>query len=308
MKPAISWLGVVGVLCGYGVAALVAQGAPDRSKPPALGAAPQLNLPPIQKRMLSNGLPVWLVEAHEVPMVQINLLVKAGAGDDPAGKFGVASLTAAMLDEGAGTRTALQLADETEFLGAALATTSSFDASAVRLNVPVSRLKEALPLMADVTLRPTFPEAELNRLRQERLTALLQAKDDAASVAPMAFARIVFGPTHRYGTGAVGTEATLKGFTVQDLKTFHAAMYQPANSTLFVVGDVTAEAILPQLEAQFGSWKGTAAATRRPVPRRRRSRRDRSPSLTCPARNSRRFASAGSASRVQRPTTSRSKS
>ena len=74
--------------------------------------------------MLSNGLAVWLVESHEVPLVQINLLVKAGAGDDPAGKFGLASLTAAMLDEGAGTRNALELADAVDFLGASLATTA----------------------------------------------------------------------------------------------------------------------------------------------------------------------------------------
>jgi predicted Zn-dependent peptidase len=244
---------------------VVAQGALDRTKPPALGAAPQLNLPQIQKRALSNGVAVWLVAAHEVPLVQINLVLKSGAGDDPAGKFGIASLTAAMLDEGAGKRTALQIADDVEFLGAALTTTSSFDASAVRLNVPVARVKEALPLMSDVVLRPTFPEAELNRLRQERLTALLQAKDDPASVAPMAFARTVFGAAHRYGTGVAGTEATLKGFTVQDLKSFHASAYQPGNATLLVVGDVTAEAIVPQLEAQFGSWKGTSAS-RQPVP------------------------------------------
>jgi zinc protease len=216
--------------------------------------------------MLSNGLPVWLIESHEVPLVQVNLVVKTGAGDDPAGKFGVASLTAAMLDEGAGSRTSLQIADEVEFLGASLATTSSFDGSAVRLNVPVSRLRAALPLMADVALRPTFPEEELNRLRQERLTALLQAKDDPASVAPLAFARILFGATHRYGTGGSGTEATLKGFTVQDLRTFHSTTYQPANSTLIVVGDVTGDAVLPQLEAQFGSWKGTGPVTRRAVP------------------------------------------
>src|SRR5262245_4329091 len=127
---------IVCVLCGFVGASLVAQTAPDRSKPPALGPAPSLNLPPIQKRMLSNGVPVWLVETHEVPLVQINLLLKAGAGDDPAGKFGLASLTAAMLDEGAGSRNSLALADAIEFLGASLATTASFDASAVRLNVP----------------------------------------------------------------------------------------------------------------------------------------------------------------------------
>ena len=257
---------VLCVFCGYSFASLVAQGGPDRTKPPALGAAPHLNLQQIQKRMLSNGLPVWVIEVHEVPLVQVNMLVKAGADDDPAGKFGLASLTAAMLDEGAGSRNSLQIADEVEFLGAVLTTSSTFDASAVRLNVPVSRLRNALPLMADVVLRPTFPEDELNRLRQERLTALLQAKDDPASVAPLAFARTVFGAMHRYGTAASGTEATLKGFTVADLRSFHSSTYQPTNATLIVVGDVTADAAVPLLESQFGSWKGTAAVSRRPVP------------------------------------------
>jgi zinc protease len=247
-------------------AAVVAQ-KPDRSTPPALGPAPQVNLPQIQKRMLSNGLPVWIIEAHAVPLAQVNLLIKAGAGDDPAGKFGIASLTAAMLDEGAGTRTALQISDEVDLLGADLATTSSFDASAVRLNVPVARLKSALSLMADVALRPTFPAEELNRVRQERLTALLQAKDDPAAVAPLAFARTVFGPSHRYGTAAMGTESTNKAFTIADLKAFHNSMYQPSNATLIVVGDVRPADMVAQLEAQFGQWKSAAAAApRRPVP------------------------------------------
>src|SRR5262249_31924128 len=92
-------------------AAGVAQERPGRSRPPGLGPAPQLNLPPIQKRMLSNGLPVWVIERHKVPLVQANLVVLAGSGDDPAGKFGVASMTASMLDEGAGSRSALELAD-----------------------------------------------------------------------------------------------------------------------------------------------------------------------------------------------------
>jgi zinc protease len=253
-----------GIVAGSLVVA--GQERPDRTKPPALGQAPSLALPAIQKRTLSNGLAVWLVEAHEVPLVQVNLLVRAGSGDDPAGRFGVASLTAAMLDEGAGTRSALEIADQIEFLGAALTTSSSFDASAVRLNVPVAQLQDALPVMADVALRPTFPDAELNRLRQERLTSLLQARDDAATLAPMAFARLVFGATHRYGTPAMGTEATLKTFSVSDLKAFHQAAFHPGNSTLVVVGDVTADRALPLLERQFGSWKGTAPPTRTAIP------------------------------------------
>lgn len=231
---------------------------PDRSAPPPLGPAPQLNLPQIQKRMLSNGVPVWVIETHAVPLVQVNLVIKAGSGTDPVGKFGLASLTAAMLDEGAGSRTALQIADEVEFLGADLATTSSFDASAVRLNVPVARLKNGLALMADVALRPTFPAEELERVRKERLTQLLQAKDDPAAVVPLAFARAVFGPTHRYGTAGMGSESTLKAFNVADLKTFHQSTYIPPNATLIVVGDVKATEVIPQLDAQFGQWKLTA--------------------------------------------------
>ena len=242
------------------------QTRPDRSKAPALGPIARLTLPPIEKRALSNGLPVWVVEAHEVPLVQINLVVFAGSGDDPQGQFGVASLAAAMLDEGAGSRGALDIADAAEFLGASLTTSSSFDASAVRLNVPVRRLAEALPLMADVALRPTFPIAELDRLRQERLTAILQARDDASAVIGPAFSQVVFGKTHRYGTGANGTTATLKAFSPEELKVFHAAHYQPANATLVVVGDVTTAAVMPLLEKAFGAWKNGAPARRTPVP------------------------------------------
>jgi predicted Zn-dependent peptidase len=209
---------------------------------------------------------VWVVEAHEVPIVQVNLVVLAGSGNDPAGKFGVASLTSAMLDEGAGTRTALDIADAVEFLGASLSTTSSFDSSAVRLSVPVARLQAALPVMADVALGPTFPDDELNRVKQERLTALLQAKDEPESIAPMAFSRLVFGPRHRYGTGAVGTESTLKALSAADLRAFHAAAYRPSNATLVVAGDVTADAVMPLLEKQFGAWKGGTLVARVAVP------------------------------------------
>jgi predicted Zn-dependent peptidase len=254
----LSALGIASVIL-FGVV-LTAQNALDRSKPPALGAVPQLKLPAIQKRALSNGVPVWLVEAHEVPLAQVTLLLKSGSSDDPAGKFGLASLTAAMLDEGTGSRSALEIADEVDFLGADLGTSSSFDASAVRLGVPVARLSQALNVMADVALRPTFPDAELERVRQERLTDLLQARDDAATVAPMAFARQLFGPSHRYGTGAIGTATTIKGFTTSDLKSFHAAAYQPANATLIVVGDLTADGVMPQLEKQFGSWRAGSTA------------------------------------------------
>src|SRR5262245_18039316 len=153
-------------------AVLVSAQAPDRAKPPALGAPPALRLPAIQKRQLSNGVPVWIVEQHEVPVVQVNLVVLAGAAEDPAGKFGVTSLMTAMLEEGAGSRSALEIADAVDFLGADLGSATTFDSTAVRLHVPVARLADALPIMADIALRPTFPADALERLRPQRLTAL----------------------------------------------------------------------------------------------------------------------------------------
>ena len=261
-------LSVLCVLCGVFVlrgvggslTTVVAQERPDRSTAPRLGPTPKLTLPAIQKKTLSNGVPVWLIESHEVPLVQVNLLVLAGSAEDPAGAFGAASLTAAMLDEGAGNRSALEIADAVDFLGAVLTTGSSFDASSIRLNVPVARLGDALPVMADVALRPTFPPQELERLRQERLTAVLQAEDDPGQIADEVFNRIVFGAVHRYGTRTIGTAATLKAFKTDDLRGFHARYFVPANATLIVVGDTRMDSVLPLLEQQFGSWKGTAAA------------------------------------------------
>jgi predicted Zn-dependent peptidase len=234
--------------------------APDRSKPPGLGPAPALKLPEIQRRQLSNGLGVWLVEHHEVPLAQVNLIVRSGSAADPIGKYGVGSLTAAMLDEGAGRFSALDLADAIEFLGANLTTSSTFDYSAVRLSVPVAQLAAALPLMSDVALRPTFPAAELERLRKERLTGLLQARDNVGALVQLAFPRLVFGPTHRYGTSANGVPATIESLGVADLQAFYRGHFRPDNATLLVVGDVTAAAILPMLENTFGTWEAAGAA------------------------------------------------
>lgn len=246
--------------------ALSAQEITDRTRPPSLGPPAELVLPQVEEQRLRNGLRVWLIESSEVPLVQVNLLVHAGSGDDPNGQFGIASLTAAMLDEGAGERTALEIADAVEFLGAELSTASSFDASVVRLNAPSRALAEALPIMVDVVVRPTFPAEELERLRQERLTALLQARDDPAAVATPAFARVLYGNEHRYGTNAWGTEATLRAFTAQQLRAFHAAMYRPSNATLIVVGDIAAAGGLPLLERAFAAWPAAPAPAKRPPP------------------------------------------
>ena len=234
--------------------------APDRSHPPQPGPPAPLRLPTIQKQNLSNGLPVWIVELHDVPVAQINLVVLSGTANDPPGKYGVASLAAAMLEEGAGSRSALEIADAVDYLGADLGAATTSDLSAVRLHVPVARLADALPIMADVALRPTFPKDELDRQRQQRLTGLLQGRDDPPTISSVAFSRILYGKGHRYGTPQMGTAETIKTLTSDDLRGFYTSAFRPENAVLLAVGDITADKAMPLFEKNFGAWKASAAA------------------------------------------------
>jgi len=240
-----------------GLVSIVAQ-QPDRSRPPAIGPAPALRLPAIQKTTLTNGVPVWVIEQDRVPLAQVNVILRGGSSLDRTGRFGMASLVAAMLDEGAGTRSALELADAVEFLGAELATSSSFDYSAVRLSAPVRNLSPALTLLADVVLRPTFPANELDRLRKERLTALVQAQDNPAAIIGYAFPRVVFGPNHRFGTPAGGLAPALEAITADEVRAFYKEHYVPGNAAIVVTGAVTLAAVKAELDRAFTGWPSSA--------------------------------------------------
>ena len=242
------------------VTASIACAQPDRSVPPRLGPPPSLRLPAIQHMTLSNGIRVLILEKHAVPVVQVNLVVRAGSSMDPAGKGGLSSLTAAMLTDGAGARTALQLADAIDFLGARIGASAGQHTTGVQMNVPVARLDSALALLADVARRPAFPPAELERKRKERLTTLAQWHDEPTRIANVAFSRALYGETHPYGNPAIGSEASLRSITTDDLRKFHAGYFVPANVTVIVVGDVTPAAMMPRLEGAFGAWKGKPAA------------------------------------------------
>ncbi|MFQ5747518.1 MAG: M16 family metallopeptidase [Gemmatimonadota bacterium] len=236
----------------------------DRSAPPEIGPPPALRLPAIQRLHLSNGVPVVLMEKHEVPLVQVDLLVREGSVNDPADRRGLADLTLAMLREGAGDRDALELADAIGFLGVSLSTTAGYHTSSVSLHTPLSKLDEALGLMADVVLRPTFPPPELDRMRLERLTELVQAHDNPRAIAPVLFDRLLYGNEHPYGPPA-DPEAALRSVGVEDLRAFYGEAFRPGNAMLVVVGDVTPESLRPRLEEAFGSWSG-GETERRTVP------------------------------------------
>lgn len=239
--------------------------APDRSTPPALGKAKNLQLPAIQKFTLSNGLSVVLMEKHSVPLVQVNLLLQTGSFDDPSGKEGLASIAMDLLDEGAGEYDALQLADEIEFLGAQIGTFSRAFSSEVDCSTPVSKLDHALKLMSTIVLKPTFAEAELERVRKLRLNGLLTTYDEPVQIATRAYNRLLFGEGTPYGKFA--NEQSIRGYTTSDLKAFHKSNFVTGNCTLIIVGDVTKDSVTPLLEKYFASLPaGTVTRAAKPTP------------------------------------------
>ena len=220
------------------------------------GAAPAATLAPvIAKRQLSNGLRVWIVEQHELPVVQMSLLVLSGTAADPRGRYGAASLTSAMLTRGAGARSAVEIADALDVMVANLSASSDVDSTSLQMYVPAGRLADALPLMADVAQRPTFPAQELETLRRQRLVTLRNAHGDPDAIAALAFARTSYGPSHRSAAALIGTAESIQALTPEDLRAFHASAYRPGNSTLIVVGDVAPDQVLPLFEAHFGKWQ-----------------------------------------------------
>lgn len=240
--------------------------AQDRSKPPAPGPVRPLHLPPIEKRALSSGVPVIMASMPEVPVVEVSVLVRAGATSDPSPLPGVALLVADMLDEGAASKDALAFEDALDTLGATLETEASWDATTVRLHVASARLAPALALLGDAVLRPDFPKDQLERRRKELLTDLLQARDEPREIARVAFARAVFGPTDRYGVPDRGDARSIAAIQATDLVAFHRARYTADRAAIVVAGDVTADAVAPLLEAAFKSWpRGNAAEPSSPA-------------------------------------------
>lgn len=248
--------GMLSVLALLAVQSIAtAQGTIDRSKPPELGPPPRVSLPPIITRQLPNGLKLLIVEQHELPLADFVLLVGSGSTADPAGKPGIANLTSAMLREGTTTRKSLEIADQIAFLGISLSPTSSWESSTLSLHTPTAQLDSALALFADVALHPSFPANEFERIRKNRLTELLQLRDQGPAIANIAFPAIVYGTAHPYGAPAIGTETSVTSLTPADLQSYYQTNFRPNNATLIIVGDVNPAQIEQKISSLFGRWQ-----------------------------------------------------
>jgi predicted Zn-dependent peptidase len=241
-----------------------AQAAGKREPMPEVGTVAAPGFDKYETATLSNGMKVMLVRRTAVPVVQVQILFPVGQAEMTAENMAVPGLAMAMLDEGAGKKSALDISREQSELGAQLGTGSGVMYSNVYLSAMKAKLDPSLDLMADVILRPTFPDAELDRLRKLEIAGLQRALQQPGTLAARVRAEKLYGPDHPYGRNY--TEAALNSVSREDLVAFHQTWIKPQNATILVVGDITMAEITPKLEARFGAWKPAPPPARAELP------------------------------------------
>jgi len=248
------------VAAGTGAEAVNAD-EPWRDTQPKPGPARALAIAEPQSFTLANGLTVILSPRPGLPVVSANLVFRTGSDANPLDEPGLANFTASMLDEGTKTRDALQLADDVAQIGASLNTGSSMDSTQVAVRSLKKNFAAALGLMADVTLNPAFPDAEVARQRNERLARLVQMRENPGAAANAAMFAALYGPKNPYGFTELGTEAANKAMTRDDMVAFWKQNFVPNNAALVVAGDITADELRPLAESTFGAWQKGEPAT-----------------------------------------------
>jgi predicted Zn-dependent peptidase len=226
----------------------------DRTRLPGLGPDPRFTFPEIRRGILRNGLRAWTVEHREVPLVSTLLLVPAGAGADPLQRPGLAALTGDLLDEGCGDLDALGFHEAVGRIGAQLETEVGADATLIGITTLERFGARALDLVADMVRRPRFEPQDFERVRDLRLHRLIQLRDLPPALAERAFAEALYRE-HPYGHLSIGTELSLQGVTLDEVRAFHRRMYDPRHAVVIAIGDATHEQLFARIEEAFASWQ-----------------------------------------------------
>ena len=233
----------------------------DRTTAPAPAEPHPYHFPHITRATLPNGLRVLVAENHNAPLVSLRALVRSGADHDTVHTAGLAAITADLLDEGAGDRDAIRLAEDVGLLGGALGTGADWDASYVSLDVLARTSEEALAIFGDVTARATLPADGLERVRAERLNEILQQRNEPAAIAGKRFASLLYG-TGAYGNSVVGNADTVSSITIEDVRRFYAQHYLPNNSAVVVCGDIQSARAVDLVTRALGDWQRGPEAPR----------------------------------------------
>ena len=236
----------------------------DRSKLPFPESFPKLNLPEIQRAKLSNGIDVVFAERHDVPMINLSLLLGSGHSSDSSDKPGLASFTMSMLTEGTERYDALDLSDKLDELGTDLYTSTGLDSSSVTLSALKSNFIESLDLMIEVINKPTFDQVEIDRKKLRWLASIDQSLSTPNGIVSNLISGLMYGKDHPYGkpSSGDGTRQSIQWMTRQDMIDYKESTITAANSTIVVIGDTNLEELLPILESKFGNWKREANKTK----------------------------------------------
>jgi zinc protease len=225
-----------------------------RSTAPPAGAPRPYHFPRVTRVTLPNGLRLLVAENHNAPIVSLRVLVRSGADHDNAELAGLAALVGDLLDEGAGSRDAMQLAEDIGLLGGALGTGADWDATYASLEVLSRYAGPTIDILADVTFRATLPADGFERVRNERLTDILQQRDEPGSIAGKRFANLLYG-SGTYGNSVTGNADSLARLTLDDVRRFYREHYLPNNSSVVVAGDISPEAAVELVTKAFGPWE-----------------------------------------------------
>lgn len=218
-----------------------------------LGAG--ITLPEYTTNKLENGMTVLLMERHELPLVSFAWVMKSGASIcDPEGREGTASLTAQMLRKGTKTRTADQISEALDFVGASFHADASHISAAGAAEVVSKDIDLGIELLSDLLRNPVFPQDELTKMIKQEVDGIAEAKEVPNQVISLYFRRFLFGD-HPYARPSGGTEETLPKITREDVVRFHEQQYVPNQMILAVVGDFKSAEMKAKIAAAFSSWK-----------------------------------------------------
>ena len=223
---------------------------------PTHGEPRPYQFPRFEREELSNGLGLIAVHLPGRQLVTASLVLASGAVDEPAELAGVTSLMARAMTEGTVNHDAVALTEAAERLGATLHAEAGWDGLSVSVEVPAERLSLALQLAAEVAREPTFPSAEVDRLRDERLNDILQAKADPRRRADDGFVETIYAPGSPYGRHSGGSEETVSRLDAAATRDIHRRRLDPGRMTLIIGGDLEAvgEDVRAIADARFGDW------------------------------------------------------
>ena len=247
-----STLTLLCVLCAL-VASSVAQ-----EVPPAPGAPKSASVPGVKEKKLANGLTVAVVQKSQVPLVTINLLIRAGASAEETSKAGLADMTASMLTKGTKTRTATQIAEAIEFLGGSISSGAGWNTSFISVTVTSDKVAPAMAILADVVLNPQFDQKEIDLLKSQTLDGLTYNLKQPSFLANYVASKYSF-KEHPAG----GTPASIGMISRADILKFQKDNYNPANSVLVFAGDISAATSAALATKYFSVWgKGAKPAVK----------------------------------------------